>query len=124
LYIVRARRRRGRAATISQFFADLPSDVERTDSQISSRPADLPRLSTPQDASGLANDDLRRRLRLMRDDIARINFCLPEVVLSDAEIRRIVDERPADLEHLARILGPLTAQRLGASILRETVAFA
>lgn len=124
LYIVRARRRRGRAATISQFFADLPSDVERADSQTSSRPTDLPRLSTPRDASGLANDDLRRRLRLMRDDIARINFCLPEVVLSDAEIRRIVDERPADLEHLARILGPLTAQRLGASILRETVAFA
>ena len=124
LYVLRARRRRGRAATISPFFANLPADVERADTQPASRPADLPRLSTPRDEQGVANDELRRRLRLMRDDIARSNFCLPEVVLSEVEIGRIVAERPLDLEHLARILGPLTAQRLGPSILRETVAFA
>ncbi len=124
LYVLRARRRRGRAATVSPFFTDLPDDVQRVDGQAPTPPSVLPQLSTPRAAQSIANDDLRRRLRLMRDDIARVNFCLPEVVLSDAEILRIVDERPADLEHLARILGPLTAQRLGPSILRETVALA
>jgi hypothetical protein len=43
-------------------------------------------------------------------------------VLSDVEIARIVAERPRDVEQLARILGPLTANRLGAVILREVDA--
>jgi len=40
-------------------------------------------------------------------------------VLSDVEISRIVTERPHDVEQLSRILGPLTANRLGTAILRE-----
>jgi ribonuclease D len=67
----------------------------------------------------LAERDLKRRLRDVRDVIARTNFTLPEAVLSDVEIARIVTERPGDVEHLARILGPLTANRLGSTILRE-----
>jgi ribonuclease D len=67
----------------------------------------------------LAERDLKRRLRDVRDVIARTNFTLPEAVLSDVEIARIVAERPRDVEQLARILGPLTANRLGAVILRE-----
>jgi hypothetical protein len=40
-------------------------------------------------------------------------------VLSDVEITRIVAEKPTDLAQLSRILGPLTASRIGPAILRE-----
>jgi ribonuclease D len=63
---------------------------------------------------------LQRRLRTVREVIARSNFTLPEAVLSDRELSRIVNERPRNLEQLSAILGPLTASRLGAAILRET----
>ena len=66
-----------------------------------------------------ADKDLKRRLLVVREVIARANFTLPEAVLSDAEVSRIVSDRPHDTEQLSRILGPLTASRLGAAILRE-----
>ena len=44
---------------------------------------------------------------------------MPEAVLSDSLVARLVREKPRDMEHLSRILGPLTAARLGAAILRE-----
>ena len=67
----------------------------------------------------MADQDLRRRLRTVRDVIARTNFTLPEAVLSDTEISRIIADRPRDVTQLARILGPLTAARLGVAVLRE-----
>lgn len=117
LIIVRAGRRKGRLTTVSPFFASLPSSVHRRGESI--EPTTRPRLAPAPDPKRLADDDLRRRLRGLRDHIARNNLTLPEAVLSDAEISRIVKQRPSDTEQLAKILGPLTAQRLGAALLRE-----
>ena len=117
LTVIRAKRRKGRVTTPSPYFAQLPDGVEQRGSHVVEAPRQ--RLSTPTDPGVLAERDLKRRLRDVRDVIARTNFTLPEAVLSDVEIARIVAERPRDVEHLARILGPLTANRLGGAILRE-----
>lgn len=116
LIIARAQRRKGRLTTVSPFFDALPESVHRR----GDAPAgDMrPRLASPTDPALTADNDLRRRLRVVRDQIARRNFTLPESVLSDLEISRIVAERPTDIEQLGRILGPLTAQRLGGALLR------
>ena len=120
LVITRARRRNNRTTTLSPFFADMPASVRHRSQQSLEAPPDrLPRLSTPTDPGVIADKDLKRRLRVVRDVIARTNFSLPEAVLSDVEISRIVAEKPSDLEQLAKILGPLTASRLGPAILRE-----
>jgi ATP-dependent exoDNAse (exonuclease V) beta subunit len=120
LVITRARRRNNRVTTLSPYFADLPPSVRhRSQALPDAPPAKLPRLSTPTDPRVTADKDLKRRLRVVRDVIARANFSLPEAVLSDAEISRIVAEKPSDLEQLSKILGPLTASRLGPAILRE-----
>jgi DNA helicase-2/ATP-dependent DNA helicase PcrA len=120
LVITRAHRRNNRNTTLSPFFSDLPTSVRRRSQQMFEAPPDkLPRLSTPADPRAVADKDLKRRLRVVRDVIARSNFTLPEAVLSDVDISRIVTEKPADLEQLAKILGPLTASRLGPAILRE-----
>jgi DNA helicase-2/ATP-dependent DNA helicase PcrA len=120
LVITRARRRNNRNTTVSPFFTDLPPSVRhRSQQSLDTPPAPLPRLSTPADPRDLADKDLKRRLRVVRDVIARTNFSLPEAVLSDVEISRIVAEKPADLDQLSKILGPLTASRLGPAILRE-----
>jgi ribonuclease D len=115
--VIRAKRRKGRITAASPYFAQLPDGVERRGRNVVA--TERPRLSTPTDPKVLAERDLKRRLRDVRDVIARTNFTLPEAVLSDVEIARIVTERPGDVEHLARILGPLTANRLGSTILRE-----
>ncbi len=120
LIVVRALRRKGRVTTVSPHFANLPDAVHRRNQPI--EPVIRPRLSRPADPVVAAERDLRRRLRAVRDVIARTNFTLPEAVLSDNEISRIVAERPCDLEQLSRILGPLTANRIGPVILRETTA--
>ena len=117
LTVIRAKRRKGRITAASPYFAQLPDGVERRGRNVVA--TERPRLSTPTDPKVLAERDLKRRLRDVRDVIARTNFTLPEAVLSDVEIARIVTERPGDVEHLARILGPLTANRLGSTILRE-----
>ena len=120
LIITRSLRRNNRTTTASSFFTDLPSAVQRRSQRLpDERPAQLPRLSVPADPQVAADRDLRRRLRLVREVIARTNFSLPEAVLSDVEITRIIGERPADLAQLSRILGPLTASRIGPAILRE-----
>ena len=120
LIIVRPRRRKSRTTTASPFFTNLPDGVlHRGPSTSSDEATPLPRLSTPADPRVVADNDLRKRLRVVRDVIARTNFTLPEAILSDAEISRIIAERPHDMEHLSRILGPLTASRLGAALLRE-----
>jgi DNA helicase-2/ATP-dependent DNA helicase PcrA len=117
LTVIRAKRRKGRITAASPYFAQLPDGVEHRGQRVAA--TERPRLSTPTDPRVLAERDLKRRLRDVRDVIARTNFTLPEAVLSDAEIARIVAERPRDIEQLARILGPLTANRLGSVILRE-----
>lgn len=120
LIIVRPRRRKSRSTSPSPFFAHLPDTVRlRTPSYEQPDPTPLPRLSKPADPRHVADHDLRRRLRTVRDVIARTNFTLPEAVLSDTEISRIVADRPSDVTQLARILGPLTAARLAAAVLRE-----
>ena len=120
LVITRARRRNNRTTTLSPFFADMPASVRhRSQQSLEALPDRLPRLSRPTDPRVVADKDLKRRLRVVRDVIARANFSLPEAVLSDVEISRIVAEKPSDLEQLAKILGPLTASRLGPAILRE-----
>ena len=120
LIIVRARRRKNRVTTPSPFFADLPDAVRRRNPSTSEHaPTAMPRLSTPSDPSVVAARELKRRLLVVREVIARANFTLPEAVLSDAEVARIVSEKPRSSMELARILGPLTASRLGAAILRE-----
>ena len=125
LIVTRARRRNNRSTTLSPFFTDLPSSVRHRSQQlVDSAPNSLPRLSTPADPLVAEQRDLKRRLRLVRDVVARANFSLPEAVLSDVEISRIIAERPTDLEQLAKILGPLTASRLGPAILREVTASA
>jgi ATP-dependent exoDNAse (exonuclease V) beta subunit len=120
LTVIRAKRRKGRITAASPYFAQLPDGVEHRGQRVAA--TERPRLSTPTDPRVLAERDLKRRLRDVRDVIARTNFTLPEAVLSDVEIARIVAERPRDVEQLARILGPLTANRLGAVILREVDA--
>jgi DNA helicase-2/ATP-dependent DNA helicase PcrA len=121
LVIVHVRKRHRRTTTPSEFFADLPDGVERrSQSEMQAAPAEPPKLSVPLDPRVAADRDLKRRLRVVRDVIARANFTLPEAVLSDPLVARIVREKPRDMEHLSRILGPLTAARLGAAILRET----
>ncbi|MGA1504400.1 MAG: 3'-5' exonuclease, partial [Ilumatobacteraceae bacterium] len=117
LTVIRAKRRKGRVTATSPYFATLPDGVEHRGRHTA--PAERPRLSPPTDPRVLADRDLKRRLCDVRDAIARTNFTLPEAVLSDVEISRIVTERPHDVEQLSRILGPLTANRLGAAILRE-----
>jgi DNA helicase-2/ATP-dependent DNA helicase PcrA len=120
LFIVRARRRKNRNTSPSPYFADLPDSVKRrTQSLHESEQATLPRLSTPANPKVTAEKDLKRRLLVVREVLARANFTLPEAVLSDAEVARIVAEKPRNTEQLSRILGPLTASRLGAAILRE-----
>jgi len=120
LIIVRARRRKNRVTAPSPYFSDLPDEVQRrAQASLEPAPTALPRLSTPTDPQVTADKDLKRRLLVVREVIARANFTLPEAVLSDAEVSRIVSERPHDTEQLSRILGPLTASRLGAAILRE-----
>jgi DNA helicase-2/ATP-dependent DNA helicase PcrA len=120
LIITRPLRRNNRTTTASSFFIDLPTDVQRRSQRLpDERPAQLPRLSVPADPQVAADKDLRRRLRVVREVIARTNFSLPEAVLSDVEITRIVAEKPTDLAQLSRILGPLTASRIGPAILRE-----
>jgi len=120
LFIIRTRRRKGRTTTVSPFFARLPDDVVARNAVQGDSPApQLPRLSTTIDPRRASEIALRRRLRSLRDSIARTNFTLPEAVLSDAEITRIVNERPTGIDALSRILGPLTAGRMGAAILRE-----
>jgi DNA helicase-2/ATP-dependent DNA helicase PcrA len=120
LIIVRTLRRRGRMSKPSPFFASLPDGVVRRGSTPSDHAAEpLPRLSTPTDPRVAADKELKRRLRLVRDVIARTNLTLPEAVLSDVELARIVAERPRNMDQLSRMLGPLTASRLGAAILRE-----
>jgi len=120
LVIVRARKRNMRNTSPSAFFSALPNQVERrSQSDLEQpRPA-LPKLSVPLDPRVVADRELKRRLCVMRDVIARTNYTMPEAVLSDSLMARIVRERPRDMEHLSRILGPLTAARLGAAILRE-----
>ncbi|MGA0148804.1 MAG: UvrD-helicase domain-containing protein [Ilumatobacteraceae bacterium] len=117
LTVIRAKRRKGRVTATSPYFATLPDGVEHRGRHTA--PAERPRLSPPTDPRVLADRDLKRRLCDVRDAIARTNFTLPEAVLSDVEISRIVTERPHDVEQLSRILGPLTANRLGTAILRE-----
>jgi len=125
LIITRARKRNRRNTTVSPFFASLPDNVrQQSQGVIDAGPTTLPRLSTPSDPSVAADADLRRRLRVVRDVIARTNFTLPEAVLSDAELSRIVADKPRNMDDLSRILGPLTATRLGAAILREVGATA
>ena len=120
LFIVRARRRKNRNTSPSPYFENLPDSVKlRNQSLLESEPTALPRLSTPADPRVTADKDLKRRLLVVREVLARANFTLPEAVLSDAEVARIVAEKPRDNEQLSRILGPLTASRLGAAILRE-----
>lgn len=125
LIITRARKRNRRNTTVSPYFASLPASVRQQSQGLAdAAPATLPRLSTPSDPGVAADIDLRRRLRVVRDVIARTNFTLPEAVLSDAELSRIVADKPRNMEDLSRILGPLTASRLGAAILREVGASA
>jgi DNA helicase-2/ATP-dependent DNA helicase PcrA len=120
LFIVRARRRKNRNTSPSPYFADLPDSVKRRTQPLhESEQATLPRLSTPANPKVTAEKDLKRRLLVVREVLARANFTLPEAVLSDAEVARIVAEKPRNTEQLSRILGPLTASRLGAAILRE-----
>ncbi|MFM7493314.1 MAG: HRDC domain-containing protein, partial [Acidimicrobiaceae bacterium] len=120
LFIVRARRRKNRNTSPSPYFENLPDSVKlRNQSLLESEPTALPRRSTPADPRVTANKDLKRRLLVVREVLARANFALPEAVLSDAEVARIVAEKPHNNEQLSRILGPLTASRLGAAILRE-----
>lgn len=120
LTILRTRRRKGRNTLPSPFFTELPEGVVRrsglVEAPASPRP---PLLSTRTDPRTAADNDLRRRLRALRDGIARANFTLPEAVLSDPEISRLVAERPGDIDGLSGILGPLTARRIGAALLRE-----
>lgn len=118
LTVVRARRRKGRLTTASPYFVSLPDAVERRGA--TATPTERPRRTAPPHPLVLAERDLRRRLNDVRDGIARTNFTMPEAILSDEEISRIVKDRPRTLEALATILGPLTANRLGAAILRET----
>lgn len=120
LTILCVRRRKGRTTVPSPFFAEMPEGVVRRGGFVeSSTSRELPRLSTRTDPRTAADNDLRRRLRTLRDGIARSNFTLPEAVLSDSEISRLVNERPVDLDGLAGILGPLTARRIGTALLRE-----
>ena len=120
LVIVRARKRNMRNTSPSEFFSTLPDEVEhRSQSDLEQQRTALPRLSVPPDPRVAADRELRRRLCVMRDVIARTNYTMPEAVLSDSLVARIVREKPRDMEHLSRILGPLTAVRLGAAILRE-----
>lgn len=118
LFVVRSLRRKSRLTTASPFFADLPDDVHRRNERI--EVAARPRLAPPLAPAVAQERSLQRRLRTVREVIARSNFTLPEAVLSDRELSRIVNERPRNLEQLSAILGPLTASRLGAAILRET----
>jgi len=118
LFIVRALRRKSRLTTASPFFTDLPDDVHRHNERVDA--ATRPRLAPPLAPAVAQERSLQRRLRTVREVIARSNFTLPEAVLSDRELSRIVSERPRNLEQLSAILGPLTASRLGAAILRET----
>ena len=117
LVIIRVLRRKGRVTTASPFFADLPDTVHRRNQPI--EPVARVAFARPVDPGVAAERELRNRLREVRNVIARTNFTLPEAVLSDAEITRIITAQPADMTELARILGPLTANRLGAAILRE-----
>ncbi|MFM8264573.1 MAG: HRDC domain-containing protein, partial [Acidimicrobiia bacterium] len=120
LVIVRARKRNMRNTSPSEFFSTLPDEVEhRSQSDLEQQRTALPRVSVPPDPRVAADRELRRRLCVMRDVIARTNYTMPEAVLSDSLVARIVREKPRDMEHLSRILGPLTAVRLGAAILRE-----
>lgn len=120
LTILRTRRRKGRITVPSPFFAAVPDDVVRRGGFVDTAASPgLRRLSTPADPLAVADNDLRRRLRAFREGVARANFTLPEAVLSDVEISRIVNERPLDLDGLSGILGPLTARRIGAALLRE-----
>lgn len=120
LVIVRARKRNMRNTSPSEFFSTLPQEVERrSQSELEQPRAALPKLSVPIDPHVAADRELKRRLCVMRDVIARTNYTMPEAVLSDSLVARIVREKPRDMEHLSRILGPLTATRLGAAILRE-----
>lgn len=118
LFVVRSLRRKSRLTTASPFFANLPDDVHRRNERI--EVAARPRLAPPLAPAVAQERSLQRRLRTVREVIARSNFTLPEAVLSDRELSRIVNERPRNLEQLSAILGPLTASRLGAAILRET----
>jgi DNA helicase-2/ATP-dependent DNA helicase PcrA len=120
LVIVRARKRNMRNTSPSEFFSALPNEVERrSQSDLEQPRTALPKLSVPLDPHVAADRELRRRLCVMRDVIARTSYTMPEAVLSDSLVARLVREKPRDMEHLARMLGPLTAARLGAAILRE-----
>lgn len=122
LFVLRALRRKARLTTESPFFANLPADVHRRDAHAVA--VERPRLAPTVAPAVAAERQLRKRLCSVREIIARSNFTLPEAVLSDHELSRIITERPHDMEHLSRILGPITASRLGAAILRETNAAA
>lgn len=106
LFITYAQNRGQRQAGLSPLIADLPTT--RSDDAVS------PPIRTRIPAE---RDTLLDTLIEWRRRTARRIFQDPLAVCSDDELAVIASERPATVEALAAVVGPLTAQRLSPDLL-------
>ena len=115
LHITWARQRNGRKASASPFVTGLPLG-ETTRMPM---PAELREV-----AGGTARKTLEGSLRVWRRERARRLGTTESAVCADALLARIADHRPASIDDLARILGPMTAETVGEELLNVVAGFA
>ncbi len=115
LRITWARQRNGRKANISPFVDGLPlGETAR---------APMPR-ELREVATGTTKETLIGSLRAWRRDRARRLGTTESTVCSDALLSRIADQRPATIDDLSLLVGPMTAEALGNELLRVVAGFA
>ena len=73
--------------------------------------------TVPKRESRVKVVSLEDELRNWRSRRARVIKQLPSAVLGDHELRLIARQKPANIDELGKILGPMTAKQIGADLL-------
>lgn len=114
LHVTRARQRNGRKTTPAPFFVDLPL-------------GDAPRAAMPAELVEIAHNThsgtLLGALRAWRRERASQLGTTELSICADGLLQRIAQFPPTTTEELARIVGPMTAEILGPSLLPVVVGF-
>ena len=73
--------------------------------------------TVPKRESRVKVVSLEDELRNWRSRRARVIKQLPSAVLGDHELRLIARQKPANIDELGKILGPMTAKQIGPDLL-------